>query len=238
SDGLTRIARFVHVTDTHVVDTCSPARFPPGQVVTSSAWRPWEAYSTQIVDGIVRTVNRIHASGRDVDFLLHTGDGCDNAQSNELAWLLSLLDGRPVNPLSGPDDRSATAKPVATMDPYAAFVPAGLYRKAVHGDRSSIPWYGLVGNHDSYATGVLAFFDQPFGGRTAPLPLQPRPGLVLPVVFDPTAGSAYGNVTPNEPGPPAPFEPPRFLQPNRDRAFFRKSDFKQELFRTQSGPVG
>lgn len=236
--GLTRLARFAHITDTHLTDTLSPARFCGGQVVTRSAWRPWEAYSGQIVDGIVRAINRIHASGRSVDFVLHTGDGCDNAQSNELAWLLAILDGRPVNPLSGPDDRAAEARPIAPLDPYAAYQPQGLYRQGVHGSLSSIPWYGLLGNHDTNCIGVLPIFNQPGGGRTAPVPLQPRPGIVLPVVFDPEASLAYGNVTPAAPGPPPLFQTPRYLQPNPDRRFFSKTDFKARLFNTVSGPAG
>lgn len=236
--GLTRLARFAHITDTHLTDTLSPARFCGGQIVTRSAWRPWEASSGQIVDGIIRAINRIHASGRTVDFVLHTGDGCDNAQSNELAWLLAILDGRPVNPLSGPDDRTADAKPIVTLDPYAAFLPQGLYRQGVHGPMGSIPWYGLIGNHDTSCIGVLPIFNQPGGGRTAPVPLQPRPGIVLPVVFDPEASLAYGNVTPAEPGPPPLFQTPRYLQPNPDRRFFTKTDFKARFFDTESGPAG
>ncbi len=238
SAGFTRLARFAHITDTHLTDTLSPARFCGGQIVTRSAWRPWEASSGQIVDGIVRAINRIHASGRAVDFVLHTGDGCDNAQSNELAWLLAILDGRTVNPLSGPDDRAAGAKPVVTLDPYATYLPQGLYRQGVHGSLASIPWYGLIGNHDTSCIGVLPIFNQPGGGRTAPVPLQPRPGIVLPVVFDPEASLAYGNVTPAEPGPPPLFQTPRYLQPNPDRRFFSKIDFKAQLFETMTGPSG
>jgi len=236
--GLTRLARFAHITDTHVTDTLSPARFCGGQIVTRSAWRPWEAASGQIVDGIVRTINRLHASGRLVDFVLHSGDGADNAQSNELAALLAILDGRPVDPLSGPDDRAADARPIATMDPYAAYQPQGLYRQGIHGALPSIPWYGLLGNHDTNCIGVLPIFNQPGGGRTAPVPLQPRPGFVLPVVFDPEASLAHGNVTPAEPGPPPLFQTPRYLPPNPDRRFFSTFDFTARLFETLTGPAG
>jgi 3',5'-cyclic AMP phosphodiesterase CpdA len=236
--GLTRLARFAQITDTHVVDDESPARFAQAAFITRGAWRPWEAYSAQIVDGMIRTVNRIHASGRSIDFLLHTGDGCDNAQYNEIGWLLSVLDGGLINPLSGPDDRPADARPTSTMDPYAVFLAAGLYRTGVHGSLPSIPWYAIVGNHESFAVGTLPFFDQPLGGRVAPLPLQPRPGILLPVVFDPTSSTAYGNVTPNNPGPPCILEIPHYIQPNADRLYFNKPDFVARLFDTVTGPVG
>ncbi|HVP12237.1 MAG TPA: metallophosphoesterase [Phycisphaerae bacterium] len=236
--GLIRLARFAQISDTHVVDTESPARFAQAQFITRGAWRPWEAYATQIVDGMIRTVNRIHASGRPVDFLLHTGDGCDNTQSNELGWLLGILDGASINPLSGPDDRPESARPAPTMDPYAPFPAAGLYRTGVHGELPSIPWYALSGNHDSFALGTLPFFDQLFGGRIAPLPLPRRPGLLLPVVLDPTASTAYGNVTPNDPGPPCILEIPHYIQPNPNRAFFNKPDFVKAMFNTVTGPAG
>lgn len=234
----TLLARFVHITDTHVVDDESPARFPPAEIITRSAWRPYEAYSAQIVDGIIRTINRIHESGREVDFLLHTGDGCDNAQYNELEWLLGLLDGRMINPLSGPDDRPDDAKPTASLDPYAPFQASGLYRNGVHGARPTIPWYGLAGNHDSFATGVFPFYERPFGKRVAPLPPAPRPGVVLPTEFDPTGFLAYGNVTPNEPGPLKLFQLPRYVEPNAARMFFNKVDFVRALFATRTGPAG
>ncbi len=234
----TLLARFAHITDTHIVDDESPARFPAAQIVTRSAWRPYEAYSNHILDGILRTVNRIHASGRNVNFLIHTGDGTDNAQSNELESLLSLFDGRLIDPLSGPDDRPVDSRPPATMDPYAAFQSAGLYRNGAHGGLPSIPWYALMGNHDSFATGLFPFFDGPFGRRTAPLPLQPRPGIVLPTEFDPAGFLAHGNVTPNEPGPPAVFQTARFLEPNPARRFYSKADFVRALFQTLTTPAG
>ena len=236
--GLTRLARFVQMSDTHVVDPLSPARFAEAYFVTHSVWRPYEAYAGHLADGIVRTINRVHASGRSIDFVLHTGDACDNAQSNELAWFLSILDGRPVNPLSGPDDRPVETRPESGLDPYLPYLPQGLYRQGVHGALPSIPWYALIGNHDTHCVGILPFFDQPWGGRTAPVPLQPRPGIVLPVVFDPEADLAYGNVTPAQPGPPPIFQLPRYVAPNRDRRFFHKVDFAAGLFSTQTGPLG
>ena len=90
ADGFTLVARFAHITDTHSLDEESPARFPGSRVITPQAWRPYEAYSTQLFDGIIRGVNRIHAAGKTINFLIHTGDTCDNAQSNELAWFLSV----------------------------------------------------------------------------------------------------------------------------------------------------
>ncbi len=238
SAGLELIVRVVHVSDTHIVDSLSPARFPGAHDITLSAWRPWESYSTQILDGIVRIANRIHASGAKVDFLLHTGDACDNVQSNELGWFLDLMDGRQVNPLSGPDDRTPEDRPPSLLDPYAAFEPQGLYRNGLHGDQPSIPWYCLMGNHDRYAIGVLPIVTLPGGRRVAPLPFFNRPGILLPTVFDPTGGLAHGNVTPADPGPPRLFEPPATVVPNPDRAYLNRSGFLSAMFDTDSQPAG
>jgi 3',5'-cyclic AMP phosphodiesterase CpdA len=230
--GFTLVARLAQVTDTHVVDTLSPARFAGLHDITLSAWRPYEAYATQLLDGAIRTVNRIHASGRQIDFLLHTGDACDNAQGNELRWVLGILDGDEINPLSGPDDRPADQRPDPTLDPYAAFQAQGLYQTGRHGDLPSIPWYALVGNHDAYAIGVLPIFESRTGHRTAPLPWDTRPGLLLPVRFDPVGSVAYGNCTPADPGPPALFEAPRHVVPNPERAYFSKAEYRQALLPT------
>jgi 3',5'-cyclic AMP phosphodiesterase CpdA len=237
-DGYTLVLRLAHVTDTHIVDTLSPARFAGAHQITRSAWRPYEAYATQLFDGIVRMVNRIHASGRTVDFLVHTGDAVDNVQSNELDWFLDILEGGQVDPLSGPDDRPADARPAPTLDPYAAFDAQGLYQHGRHGDLPSIPWYAVLGNHEVYAIGVFAIFADAAGRRTAPLPLDFRPGLLLPVRLDPVGSVAHGSVTPADPGPPRLLEPARYVEPRAERAFFDKPAYVEALWATSTGPPG
>ena len=138
--GLTLVARIAHVSDSQIVDEESPARFAGAQVITRSAWRPYESYSTQLFDGALRSVNRVHAADRPIDFLVFTGDACDNAQSNELDWVLGVLDGDFVDPLTGPDDRDPAGRPDPLRDPHAGFLPQGLYRGGLHGELPSIPW--------------------------------------------------------------------------------------------------
>lgn len=236
--GLTLVARFAHISDTHIVDEQSPARFAGAHVFTGSAWRPYEAYSAQLLDGIVRTVNRIHASGREINFLVHTGDACDNAQSNELAWFIGVMEGDVIDPLSGPDDRPEDARPEPTRDPHATFRAQGLYRAGVHGALPSIPWYLLPGNHDCYAIGVLPIVEWDDGRRTTPLPADWRPGVWLPVELDPISSQAYGRVTPAEPGPPCLLETPTYVEPNAERAYFRKNELATALLTTVTEPVG
>lgn len=236
SGGVTLVARFVHISDTHVMDDESPARFAGAHLITPSAWRPYEAYSAQLLDGILRATNRMHAAGRNIDFLVHTGDACDNAQSNELTWFVALLAGGPLDPRTGPDDRSPDERPDPERDPHAPFVAQGLYRQGVHGDLPTIPWYFVLGNHDVNAIGVFPIFVDAAGHRTAPLPLDWRPGLVLPTQLDPLADRAYGNVTPAEPGPPCLLETPRPVVPNATRAYASKGEFLSTMAASAASP--
>ncbi len=232
------VARFAQLSDTHVLDALSPARLPGAQPIIPSAWRLHEAYSTQLLDGLIRTINRIHAGGRPIDFVLLTGDMCDNAQSNELEWLLAVLDGRTVAPLSGPDDRPAGQRPPPNLDPYAPFKAQGLYRHGVHGAAPTIPWYVVCGNHDVNAMGVFPIVVGRDGHRTAPLPLDWRPGIILPAELDPTGNRAYGRITPADPGPPELLERPVFVEPNPERAYFGRAAFRAALFSTDTPPPG
>jgi 3',5'-cyclic AMP phosphodiesterase CpdA len=236
--GARLVARIVHVSDSHAVDYESPARFAGAQIVIPSAWRAWESSSTQLFDGIIRTINRIHASGQRVDFLLHTGDACDNAQANELGWFLAVMDGGQVNPLSGPDDRPEDTRPDALLDPYQAFGAQGLYQQGVHGDLPSIPWYSVIGNHESYCIGVfpiLTWFD---GTRVSPLPLSGRPGILLPTILDPLGAWTHGPVSPAHPGPPPLLDLPAPVTPEADRHFFSRREFIEAMFNTRTGPPG
>lgn len=236
--GYELVARLVHVSDTHVMDEESPARFAGAHDLVHSAWRPYEAYSSQLLDGIVRVTNRLHASGRNVDFVLHSGDACDNSQQNELAWFLDILDGNEVSPLSGPDDRQPEDIPGASLDPHAPFTPEGLWRQDVQGSAPTIPWYIVFGNHDRFSIGVFQIVEDFLGRRTAPLPFAERPGVVLPNYLDPLAGFAHGNVTPADPGPPDFLNLPSYVAPNAERRFFNRREFIQAMFTTLSQPVG
>jgi metallophosphoesterase (TIGR03767 family) len=107
---------FIQLSDTHVMDSQSPARVelldryadpdlvPFGESRTVGTYRPQELFTHHVVEAMVQAANAITRgpmSGAPVDFAVVTGDLTDNAQHNELQSFLGLLNGRVVAPDSG-----------------------------------------------------------------------------------------------------------------------------------------
>ena len=136
------LVRFVHLTDTQLVDDESPARncVFDAAGTTDGAFRPQEGYGCHMLDAAVRAVNALHAS-LPLDFVLTGGDNVDDAQRNEMQWFGKVLNGGPVECDSGADDGD---KPGLTFPQKRAFTAAGL----------NVPWYWVSGNHDVLVTGV------------------------------------------------------------------------------------
>ena len=106
------IACVAHVTDMHVGDVQSPARFEffnrefrdPRFAGLIPTQRPQEALTAHALDALVRTLNgglTGPITGAAPELVLTGGDAIDNGQRNEVLTLLRLLDGGRVEPNSG-----------------------------------------------------------------------------------------------------------------------------------------
>ncbi len=138
-----RLVRFVHMPDLQLADDESPTRLAifDGPSATAGAYRPQDAYMCRIVNAAVKSVNGLGADDP-FDFLLLGGDNADNAQGNEVDWVLSLLGGGEVNCDSGAND---DPRPGPNNDPKDPFTAPGL----------AMPWYWVTGNHDILIQGNL-----------------------------------------------------------------------------------
>jgi 3',5'-cyclic AMP phosphodiesterase CpdA len=178
------IAVIAHLTDLHVIDAQSPARFEfvnrywrdPRFRELITMQRPHEMFSTHAIAAMVRTVNGIVAApltGTAPRLAVMTGDGVDNTQRNELANLLALLGGGTVRPDSGapgydgvqatgwPDDIFWKPDGKAGDDVFQrdAGYPSrpGVLDEAVrefHSEGLRLPWLRCWGNHEQVCQGV------------------------------------------------------------------------------------
>lgn len=143
-----RVLRFVHLADLQLSDDESPTRLGAydSADVTSSALRPQDPYICRMTNAAVRTINAFHRKDP-IAFTLMGGDNADSAQSNEVDWVLQILDGSENvqcdsgdvdDPVAGPDNDG--------KDP---FVAEGLL----------MPWKWNTGNHDVLIQGNLEVND-------------------------------------------------------------------------------
>ncbi len=238
TERFTLLTRFVHISDAQIMDEESPARLTWAAELVPSAWRSYEAYSTHLLDGFVSTINRMHAAGERINWVVHTGDATDNAQQNELDWFITVMEGGPIDPRSGPDDRDADQRPPPLLDPHEPFEASGLYRMGVHGDAPTIPWYAVVGNHDRFAQGTFPIVPDLLGRLVSPMPLPNRLGLLLPVRLVPTGSFTHSPITPGHPTPTFEAHLPRFVTPNDQRRFITDRGFVTAHLNSTSQPPG
>lgn len=137
-----RLARFAHMPDLQLADDEAVTRVvlidAPG--ISSSASRPQDTYGCHLVNAMVRTLNAVHAED-ELDFVLLGGDNIDNAQANELEWLLQLLGGGGEIECDSGADNDPVEGP--GNDPKDPFMSVGL----------DVPYYWVMGNHDMLIQG-------------------------------------------------------------------------------------
>lgn len=178
-----RLLHFVHLADTQLPDDESPGRMAKldGLGDTNGAFRPQEGYACRIISAAVRTINAIHRQDP-VAFVLLGGDNADNAQENEIDWVLKLL-GSKAETLhcdSGDDDDLEQGP---GNDPKDPFMTEGLL----------VPFKWVNGNHDILVQGNFAIdelFQQLTTGSdprlgTRDYRLFGGPVVTTPVVADP-----------------------------------------------------
>ncbi len=249
------LASFVHFTDIHLTDAQSPGRvefldrfadmscdaFP-----LSSAQRPQEAMSLQVLEAMVRQVRRLHrgpASGKRFQFVICTGDNVDNEQFNEVRWFVDLMDGgKTVTPNSGDLSRYQGVQaadwgdpeywhPDAVSDKYKTQYGfpnyPGLLKDAVRPFTATgvgMPWWQTFGNHDGLMQGTAprneAFNAITMGGLKFD---APPPGIDPCNPFD---------------GLGTHWLPTRPVTADPKRRIIRRNEYIAEMFNTTGLPVG
>lgn len=172
----TALTAFVQFTDVHVVDVQSPVRFEyTHPILGTGAHRPQEALAQVGASALVQRVNTLRAgpvTGRELDFVMSTGDNTDNHEQVELDWLMGILNGGSVTPNTGDpsgfegvqncgselywqpeSEMTDRYKDEAGFPHLPGFLEAAITGFTAPG--LNVPWYCTLGNHDNTPVGTL-----------------------------------------------------------------------------------
>jgi 3',5'-cyclic AMP phosphodiesterase CpdA len=178
------LACFAHLTDIHLTDVQSPARFEfinrhhadPRFRMLLPMQRPQEALNAHAVAAMLRAFDDLEGgpvSGSPVELLVNSGDAVDNVQANELAAFVALFQGGMVRLDSGgagyqgvqspdwPDDIAWKPDGGPVADPFRGALGfplhPGLLERALAPfpvPGLRLPWLGCHGNHEEVIQGV------------------------------------------------------------------------------------
>lgn len=172
---------FGQMTDLHMTDVKSPARFEflnrfasdPRYRELITMQRPQEALNAHSLAAMVRAMNAIGSApvtGSPLDFILMTGDAIDNGQANEFSTFMTLFEGGRVCSGSGGPGYEGVQAPAwpdeiswkpdggdAFRAAYGFPLVPGLLDRALEPFEAPglrLPWLGANGNHEDLCQGV------------------------------------------------------------------------------------
>lgn len=139
------LAWLAHLSDFQLADDEAPTRLArTDNAAIPGGLRSQEAYLPRAVSAMNRTFARIDAAGRGFDAGIITGDCSDSALTNELGWVLDVMNGNAgLETDSGDDDDPV---PGPDNDPKDPFDPVAF----------PAPWLYVPGNHDVEIVGITA----------------------------------------------------------------------------------
>lgn len=167
--GAQRVLRFVQVSDAHILDDDAPyplRQEPLDPFITAfstSAQRPQDEYTDEVLESTVRAINDLHAQDP-FHFVINTGDNIDNDLENELMRFIDLWDGTSTTtgPVSGlpcaPDGASTSVEDTQhdVTDQCTSLPEALLANRTALA--LGLPWYSAFGNHDTLIQGNVNIY--------------------------------------------------------------------------------
>jgi len=204
------LACFAHLTDVHLTDVQSPARFEyinrfftdPRYRPLLPMQRPQEALNAHAVAAMLRTLDTLGTgpvSGSPVELVVTSGDAVDNVQANELAAFSALFGGgtvrldssgdayQGVQSADWPDDLAWKPDGGPVPDLFRAALGYPVHRGLL--ERALAPfavpglrlrWLGCHGNHEQVVQGVGVVTPE-----IAAWMVGPRHPLAMPGGIDP-----------------------------------------------------